>query len=68
MKIDDPRYGRWIALTAVEILEHGTCKEQAEYIAHCQMVSERFPVGCFVPIRDPNKDAQYDAHHEERGR
>lgn len=60
MTIDDPRYGRWIALTVKEILEHGTCKENAEYIALCQMALEDYPAGCFAPIRDPNEDTRYD--------
>lgn len=68
MKVDDPKYGRWIALVADEILKNGTCKEQAEYIALCQMVLERFPVGCFLPIKDPNEDVQYDTYYEDRGR
>ena len=68
MKKDDPRYGRWIALTAEEIIQHGTCKENAEYIALCQMVLDDYPTGCFIPIKDPNEDVQYDAHHEDRGR
>ena len=68
MKVDDPRYGRWIALVANEIITHGTWKKEAEYNAHCQMASERFPVGCFARIKDPNEDAQYDAFHEDRGR
>ena len=68
MKPDDPRYGRWLALTADEIIKNGTWKVDAEYIALCQMTTERFPVGCFVPIKDPNEDVQYDAHHEDRGR
>ena len=34
----------------------------------CQMVKDDYPVGCFVPIKDPNEDVQYDAYHEDRGR
>jgi hypothetical protein len=68
MSRDDPRYGRWIELTAAEILEHGTCKEYAEYIALAKIALEDCCPGCFMPIRDPNADVQYDAHYEDRGR
>ena len=80
MSRDDPRYERWIALVAAEILEHGTdkegseriadeyIKETAEYVARCKIALEDYP-GCFIPIRDPNEEVQRDhyiaaANHE----